>query len=132
MFIFRLTERNWIFYVIFALKTIYLFMCAYHICNGYPSISNVDFLDRSIYVAVFRLVTLKMYAIILNLIFIFLLNHISSYLFIPFLFEICTAIDYCFVSTSLSFGDFMRLANNHNEVSYRNCWIRIYKQLDKV
>ncbi|VDM38958.1 unnamed protein product [Toxocara canis] len=89
---------------LYLIKCAYLLMSAWHIRNGYPSVVNQNILAKNYGLA--RLLILKIY-----------LN-------IPFLFELRTAMDWTFTSTSLTMGDFIRLENYFNEVVQQNCWIQ--------
>ncbi|KAK0424254.1 hypothetical protein QR680_008577 [Steinernema hermaphroditum] len=99
----RSVTWNVVAMILYLVKSIYLFMCAWHIRNGYPSVTNQNILARNY--GILRLLLLKIY-----------LN-------IPFLYELRTSMDWTFTSTSLTFGDFIRLENYFNEVVAQNCWI---------
>uniref|UniRef100_A0A914X623 Piezo-type mechanosensitive ion channel component n=1 Tax=Plectus sambesii TaxID=2011161 RepID=A0A914X623_9BILA len=97
--------------ILYAIKCVYLLMCSWHIRHGCPSISSVDILDKKFWGV--RLVLMKIY------------------LFIPLLVEVRAAMDFWFTTTSLSFGDWRRLENYHNEAAVQNCWVRLDNFLDK-
>ncbi|TKR93262.1 hypothetical protein L596_007754 [Steinernema carpocapsae] len=99
----RSVTWNVVAMILYLVKSVYLFMCAWHIRNGYPSVTNQNILTRNY--GILRLLLLKIY-----------LN-------IPFLYELRTSMDWTFTSTSLTFGDFIRMENYFNEVVAQNCWI---------
>uniref|UniRef100_A0A1I8AVS2 Piezo_RRas_bdg domain-containing protein n=1 Tax=Steinernema glaseri TaxID=37863 RepID=A0A1I8AVS2_9BILA len=99
----RSVSWNVVAMILYLVKSIYLFMCAWHIRNGYPSVTNQNILTRNY--GTLRLLLLKIY-----------LN-------IPFLYELRTSMEWTFASTSLTFGDYIRMENYFNEVVAQNCWI---------
>uniref|UniRef100_A0A914W9Z9 Piezo-type mechanosensitive ion channel component n=1 Tax=Plectus sambesii TaxID=2011161 RepID=A0A914W9Z9_9BILA len=90
--------------------------------------------DRFIYLSsriMFPPIYYLMITIGLHIIFnIFIFNR-RDYLNIPLLLEVRTAMDFWLTATSLSFGDWRRLENYHNEITVQNCWIRLDNFADK-